>query len=195
NSSEQVPEAASVSKSNQIPEVEFAIFECMFAVVASALIIGGVAERVKLLPIIIFMFIWSTLVYDFIASWCWSDNGWFVRWGGLDFAGGIPVHISSGAAALAFCIFLGRRKETSNPHNIVNVILGTLLLWFGWFGFNGGTAAYNGRAGMVLIVTNLAASFSGLTWMFFDYHFEKKLKAVSFCNGVVAGLVAITPGS
>ncbi|CAG8808354.1 11519_t:CDS:2, partial [Racocetra persica] len=192
NSSE--PEAAFVSK--QIPEAELAIFECMFAVIASELIIGGAAERVKLMPMIIFIFIWSTLVYDFIASWCWSDHGWFTQWGGLDFAGGIPVYISSGAAALAFCIFLGRRRETSNPHNIVNVILGTLLLWFGWFGFNGGTAAAsNSRAVMAFIVTNLAASFSGLTWMFFDYHFEKKLKAVSFCNGVVAGLVAITPGS
>ncbi|CAG8761273.1 15834_t:CDS:2 [Dentiscutata erythropus] len=182
--------------SKQVPEVLFAIFECMFAVITPALIIGAVAERVRLLPTVIFIFIWSTLVYDVIAAWCWSKNGWFATLGGLDYAGGIPVHISSGAAALAFCIVVGRRNRPSSPHNIVNVILGTVLLWFGWFGFNGGSAvAANKRAIMACIVTNLAASFSGLAWMFLDYFKYNKLRAVSFCSGAVAGLVAITPAS
>ncbi|KAF0517738.1 ammonium transporter 2 [Gigaspora margarita] len=182
--------------SRHVPEFVFAIFQCKFAVIASALLIGGAAERVRLLPMIIFIFIWSTLVYDVIAAWCWSANGWFATLGGLDFAGGIPIHISSGAAALAFCIVLGKRNEPSGPHNIINVILGTVMLWFGWFGFNGGSAvAANKRAIMALIVTNLTASFSGLAWMFLDYFKYKRLRAVSFCSGAVAGLVAITPAS
>ncbi|CAG8626562.1 925_t:CDS:2 [Cetraspora pellucida] len=185
------------SASEKIPEFGYAIFECMFAVITPALIIGGAAERVRLLPTIIFIFIWSTLVYDIIASWCWSKNGWFATLGGLDFAGGIPVHISSGAAALAFCFVLERRNEIGRPHNIPNVVIGTVLLWFGWFGFNGGSAvAADRRAIMACIVTNLAASFSGLTWMFIDFFkFDHRLRVVSFCSGAVSGLVAITPAS
>ncbi|CAG8797805.1 31958_t:CDS:2, partial [Racocetra persica] len=182
--------------SEHVSEYIFAIFQCMFAVITPALMIGGAAERVKLLPTIIFIFIWSTIVYDIIASWCWSANGWFTKLGGLDFAGGIPVHISSGAAALAFCFVLGRRHQIDRPHNLINVVIGTVLLWFGWFGFNGGSAvAANNRAIIACIVTNLAASFSGLTWMFMDYIKFNKLRAVSFCSGAVSGLVAITPAS
>ncbi|CAG8577383.1 2372_t:CDS:2, partial [Scutellospora calospora] len=183
--------------SKNVPEFVFAIFECMFAAITPALIMGGVAERIRLLPTIIFIFIWSTLVYDVIASWCWSANGWFSKLGGLDYAGGIPVHISSGMAALAFCIFVGKRTDNiRQPHNTINVFLGTIMLWFGWFGFNGGSAiAANKRAIMACVVTNLAASFSGLTWMLMDYFRTGNLYATSFCSGAVAGLVAITPGS
>ncbi|CAG8663454.1 2956_t:CDS:2, partial [Cetraspora pellucida] len=198
--------------SRKIPEFVYAIFESNFAVIASALIIGGAAERVRLLPTIIFIFIWSTLVYDIIASWCWSANGWFTILGGLDFAGGIPVHISSGAAALAFCFVVKKRKKIGRPHNFPNIVLGTVLLWFGWFGFNGASAAAaNKRAILACIVTNIAASFSGLTWMFIDFfkwnNFEwnnfkwnnvkcnKRLSAISFCSGAISGLVAITPAS
>ncbi|CAG8737410.1 17523_t:CDS:2, partial [Racocetra fulgida] len=148
------------ASSKNVPEFIFAIFQCMFAVITPALMIGAAAER------------------------------------GLDFAGGIPVHISSGAAGLAFCFVLGRRNQINRPHNLINVVIGTVLLWFGWFGFNGGSAvAADRRAIMACIVTNLAASFSGLTWMFMDFIKFRRLRAVSFCSGVVSGLVAITPAS
>jgi len=120
--------------------------------------------------------------------------------GGLDFAGGTPVHISSGAAALAYCLIVGKRTghgtDEFKPHNIANVVLGTVLLWFGWFGFNGGSAIDStARAGMAFAVTNLSAAVGGLTWCLLDYRLEKKLSALGFCSGAVAGLVCITPGS
>ncbi|CAG8733749.1 16212_t:CDS:2 [Gigaspora margarita] len=185
---------------SRVPELVFAIFQGMFAAITPAIAIGSAAERTRLIPTLIFIFIWSTLVYDFIASWCWSANGWYSQLGGLDFAGGTPVHITSGSAALAFCIFLGKRQnhgiDEFKPHNITYVVLGTTFLWFGWFGFNGGSAtAANIRAILACTVTNLAASFGGLTWMIMDYRMEYKLSAIGFCSGAVAGLVAITPGS
>jgi len=148
------------------------------------------------------MFIWTTLVYDPIAYWTWNLNGWSAKLGGLDFAGGTPVHISSGTAALAISIYLGRRRGYGTerlaykPHNTSYVVLGTVLLWFGWFGFNGGSAiSANLRAVQACIVTNLAASVGGITWMLWDYRLEKKWSAVGFCSGAISGLVAITPGS
>ncbi|CAG8774419.1 28027_t:CDS:2 [Gigaspora margarita] len=188
------------NRSKNVSEFMFVIFQYMFAVLTPAIIIGGVAERVRLIPILIFIFIWSTLVYDVIASWCWSAHGWYVTLGGLDFVGGTPVHILSGAAAFAYCLIVDNCDIPSprdvRSHNVVNVILGTALLWFGWFGFNAGsTIATNKRAIMASIVTNLSASISGLTWMFMDYRFERKLYAVSFCSGIIAGLVVITPGA
>ncbi|CAG8587348.1 15621_t:CDS:2 [Cetraspora pellucida] len=184
----------------RIPELVFAIFQGMFAAITPAIAIGSAAERTRLIPTLIFIFIWSTFVYDVIASWCWSANGWFSQLGGLDFAGGTPVHIASGSAALAFCIFLGKRRnhgiDEFKPHNITYVVLGTTFLWFGWFGFNGGSAtAANMRAILACTVTNLAASSGGLTWMIIDYRMDHKLSALGFCSGAVAGLVAITPGS
>jgi Amt family ammonium transporter len=129
-------------------------------------------------------------------------NGWSAKLGGLDFAGGTPVHISSGTAALAISIYLGRRRGYGTerlaykPHNTSYVVLGTVLLWFGWFGFNGGSAiSANLRAVQACIVTNLAASVGGITWMLWDYRLEKKWSAVGFCSGAISGLVAITPGS
>jgi len=152
--------------------------------------------------LIAFVFIWSTIVYDPIACWTWNSNGWSFVLGGLDFAGGTPVHISSGTAALAISIYLGKRRGYGTerlaykPHNTSYVVLGTVLLWFGWFGFNGGSAlAANLRAAQACIVTNLAASVGGLTWMFWDYRLERKWSAVGFCSGAIAGLVAITPAS
>lgn len=156
-----------------------------------------------MLPCIVFMLIWSTIVYDPIAYWTWNSTGWSFIMGGLDFAGGTPVHISSGAAALAYSLMLGKRTGYSKsaglpyrPHNVTHVILGTVFLWVGWFGFNGGSAlAANLRAVMACIVTHIAASVGGITWCLLDYRLEKKWSAVGFCSGAVAGLVAITPGS
>jgi len=172
----------------------------MFAAITPALAIGSAAERGRILPAIIFIFIWSTIVYDPIACWTWNPNGWSFKLGGLDFAGGTPVHISSGAAALAYAIVVGKRHghgtDDFKPHNVANIVLGTALLWFGWFGFNGGSAlAANARAATACAVTNLAASVGGLTWTLLDYRLEKKFSALGFCSGAVAGLVSITPGS
>lgn len=136
------------------------------------LAVGAFAERGRLGPVMVFVFIWSTIVYDPIACWTWNSNGWSFVMGGYDFAGGTPVHISSGTAALAISIYLGKRRGYGTerlaykPHNTTYVVLGTVFLWFGWFGFNGGSAlGANLRAVQACIVTNLAASVGGLTWM------------------------------
>ncbi|KAG0236906.1 hypothetical protein BGW42_002404 [Actinomortierella wolfii] len=185
--------------SSKIPDVVFMIFQCMFAALTPALAIGAAAERGRIIPTLIFIFLWTTFVYDFIACWTWSGNGWSFVMGGLDFAGGTPVHISSGAAALAYAIILGRRageQKDFRPHSMSNVVIGTCFLWFGWFGFNGGSAlSANLRAAMACVVTNLAASVGGLTWVLLDYRHDRKLSVLGFCSGAVAGLVAITPGS
>ncbi|GAA5795875.1 ammonium transporter AmtB-like domain-containing protein [Helicostylum pulchrum] len=188
--------------SSAIPDLVFCIFQCMFAALTPALAIGSAAERARILPMIIFIFIWTTVVYDPVAFWVWNTNGWSFKLGGLDFAGGTPVHITSGFASLAYAIVLGRReghdhkKEEFKPHNMSNVVLGTALLWFGWFGFNGGSAlSGNLRAAMACVVTNLAASIGAITWMAIDYRIERKFSALGFCSGAVAGLVAITPAA
>ena len=153
-----------------------------------------------MLPCIIFMFIWTTAVYDPIACWTWNPNGWVYKLGGLDFAGGTPVHISSGAAALAYSYVLGKRtgygtqKLNYRPHNVTHIVIGTVFLWVGWFGFNAGSAlSANLRAVMAAVVTNLAASMGGITWCVIDYRLEKKWTTVGFCSGVISALVAITP--
>ena len=188
--------------SSRIPAIVFAIYQCMFAVITGVLAIGGFAERAKIGPVMVFLFCWLTLVYCPIACWTWNSNGWVYQKGGLDFAGGTPVHISSGTAALAISIYLGKRRGYGTerlaykPHNTTYVILGTVLLWFGWFGFNGGSAlSANLRAASACIVTNLAASVGGITWMLWDWRLERKFSAVGFCSGAISGLVAITPAS
>jgi Amt family ammonium transporter len=188
--------------SKPIPPLVFCVYELMFAAFTPVLALGGFAERCRLGPVAVFVFVWSTLVYDPIACWTWNPNGWSFKMGGLDWAGGTPVHISSGAAALAICIYLGPRAGYGTeslaykPHNITYVVLGTVLLWFGWFGFNGGSAlSANLRAAQACIVTNLAASVGGLTWMLWDYRIGRKWSAVGFCSGAVSGLVAITPAA
>jgi len=164
--------------------------------------VGAIAERGRLGPTLVFSFLWGTIVYNPLAYMTWNAKGWSFVKGGLDFAGGTPVHISSGTAALAISIYLGRRtgygteKLAYKPHNTTYVILGTVFLWFGWFGFNGGSAlSANVRAAQACVVTNLAASVGGLTWMLWDYRLERKWSAVGFCSGAVSGLVAITPAS
>ena len=151
---------------------------------------------------LVFMFVWETIVYDPIACWTWNATGWSFVMGGLDFAGGTPVHIASGTAALAISIYLGKRRGYGTerlaykPHNTSYVVIGTCFLWFGWFGFNGGSAlSANLRAANACIITNLAASVGGLTWMLWDYRLERKWSVVGFCSGAIVGLVAITPAS
>lgn len=155
-----------------------------------------------MLPCVVFMFVWSTIIYDPIACWTWNPAGWVYKLGGLDFAGGTPVHIASGSAALAYSLMLGKRRGHGThelnyrPHNVTHVVIGTVFLWVGWFGFNAGSAlSANLRAIMAAVVTNLAASVGGVTWCLLDYRLEKKWSTVGFCSGVISGLVAITPGS
>lgn len=191
--------------SKDIPDLIFMIFQCMFAALTPALAIGSAASRARLFPLIVFVFVWSTLVYDVIACWTWNPNGWSYKMGVLDFAGGTPVHITSGFASLAYAYIIGRGNDsngngdlaiTQKPQNMSNLITGCAFLWFGWFGFNGGSAlSGNLRAGMAFLVTNLAASVAALSWMGMDYWKQGKFSALSFCSGAVAGLVTITPAA
>lgn len=188
--------------SDKIPDLLFAVYQGMFSAITVALATGAVAERGRMLPCVIFMFIWATVVYDPIACWNWNPNGWSHKMGGLDFAGGTPVHISSGSAALAYSMMLGKRRGHGThelnyrPHNVTHIVIGTVFLWVGWFGFNAGSAlSANLRAVLAAVVTNLAACVGGMTWCILDYRLEKKWSTVGFCSGVVAGLVSITPGS
>ncbi|CAG8462720.1 12081_t:CDS:2 [Ambispora gerdemannii] len=183
-----------------IPDLVFANYQCMFAALTPALVVGAAAERNRMLPTIVFIFIWTTLVYDVIAHWTWSKRGWAHKIGSIDFAGGTPVHITSGAAALAYAMTLGKRNghgmEEFRPHNISSIALGTVLLWFGWFGFNGGSAfSANLQAANAIVATNLAGVVGGLSWMLLDYRLERKLSILSFCSGVISGFVTITPGA
>ncbi|KAJ8128497.1 hypothetical protein O1611_g5138 [Lasiodiplodia mahajangana] len=188
--------------SARLPDLLFAIYQGMFSAITVALATGAVAERGRMLPCIVFMLIWSTIIYDPIACWTWNPHGWSNKLGGLDFAGGTPVHISSGTAALAYSMMLGKRRGHGThelnyrPHNVTHIVIGTVFLWVGWFGFNAGSAlSANMRAVMAAVVTNLAACVGGITWCVLDYRLERKWSTVGFCSGVVAGLVAITPGS
>lgn len=188
--------------SSRIPDLLFAVYQGMFSAITVALATGAVAERGRMLPCVIFMFIWATVIYDPIACWTWNPHGWSNKMGGLDFAGGTPVHIASGSAALAYSMMLGKRRGHGThelnyrPHNVTHIVIGTVFLWVGWFGFNAGSAlAANMRAIMAAVVTNLAACVGGITWCVLDYRLERKWSTVGFCSGVVAGLVAITPGS
>ncbi|KAJ3275949.1 hypothetical protein HDV01_006816 [Terramyces sp. JEL0728] len=196
-----------------IPMIVFALYQMQFATVTVAIIFGGVTERVRLLPSIIFIFVWTTLIYDPVAYWTWGARGWIKNMscissaadlsqtpcqvGGIDFAGGGPVHMASGAAALAFCIFLGKRKGGDfKPHNVSNVFIGTALVWMGWFGFNAGSALdATARAGMAGVVTTVAASAGALGWVLCDGIRTKKLSGIGFCSGALAGLVGITPAA
>ena len=188
--------------STTTPDLLFAIYQSQFAALTAALAVGAVAERGRAAPCLLFAFIWSTLVYDPIACWTWNPSGWSYKLGGLDFAGGTPVHIASGSASLAYSFMLGKRRGHGTfelnfrPHNTTMVVIGTLFLWVGWFGFNAGSAlSANLRAAMAATVTNLAAAVGGVSWCLMDYRLERKFSAVGLCSGIVAGLVAITPGS
>jgi Amt family ammonium transporter len=188
--------------SDTIPHQTFMIFQAMFAIITPALIIGAVAERIKFSALVIFIVIWSTVVYAPMAHWIWGVDGWLGLggWGALDFAGGAVVHINAGAAALAAAIILGRRLgfgvEPMEAHNVPFVVLGAALLWFGWFGFNAGSALMSGgSATSAFVVTNTAAAVAALAWVACDYVFNKKPTVVGAATGAVAGLATITPAA
>lgn len=183
-----------------IPHQAFMIFQAMFAIITPALIIGAFAERMKFSAFLIFTLLWATFVYDPLCHWVWGIGGWLRNMGALDFAGGTVVHINAGIAALVTAIVLGRRsnldKNVPTPHNMPFVVLGTALLWFGWFGFNAGSAlAANGLAVNAFVVTNTAAAAAGLSWALIEWLRNGKPTIFGVCSGAVAGLVAITPAA
>ncbi|HKP31611.1 MAG TPA: ammonium transporter, partial [Chitinophagaceae bacterium] len=184
-----------------IPLLLFALFQLMFAIITPGLVVGAVAERIRFTSYILFIALFSLLVYAPIAHWTWHPEGFLFKMGALDFAGGTVVHISAGCAALAGALVLKRRqshieKKEIPPANIPYVLIGTGLLWFGWFGFNAGSAlAANTLSVSAFATTNTAAAAAGLSWMFFDVLKGKKPSVLGFCIGAVVGLVAITPAA
>lgn len=184
-----------------IPLTLFALFQLMFAIITPGLVVGAVAERIRFTSYILFICLFSLLVYAPLAHWTWHPEGFLFKMGVFDFAGGTVVHISAGMAALAGAIVLKRRKvhmerQEIPPANIPYVLIGTGLLWFGWFGFNAGSAlGANALAVSAFATTNIAAAAAGLSWMFFDVLRGKKPSVLGFCIGAVVGLVAITPGA
>ncbi|MDP1854187.1 MAG: ammonium transporter [Candidatus Omnitrophota bacterium] len=183
-----------------IPHQAFMIFQAMFAIITPALIIGAFAERMKFSAFLVFTLLWATFVYDPVCHWVWGIGGWIRNLGALDFAGGTVVHINAGIAALVMALVIGRRKNLDHnapaPHNLPFVVLGTGLLWFGWFGFNAGSAlAANGLAVNAFVVTNTAAAAAGLSWALIEWMRNGKPTMFGTASGVVAGLVAITPAA
>jgi Amt family ammonium transporter len=184
-----------------IPLTLFALFQLMFAIITPGLVVGAVAERIRFTAYIVFIVLFSLLVYAPLAHWSWHPNGFLSKMGALDFAGGTVVHISAGCAALAGALVLKRRQvhlehKEIPPANIPYVLIGTGLLWFGWFGFNAGSAAAASSLSVsAFATTNTAAAAAGLSWMFFDVLKGKKPSVLGFCIGAVVGLVAITPAA
>jgi Amt family ammonium transporter len=192
--------AADGSSIGTIPHLLFVLFQCMFAVITPALIIGAFAERIKFKGFLVFTVLWALIVYNPVAHWVWSANGWLFKMGALDFAGGTVVHINAGIAALIMALMLGRRKDYRNhaipPHNIPFVVIGAALLWFGWFGFNAGSGlAADGLAASAFLATHLATATAAFTWVILDWIVGKKPTVVGISTGAVAGLVAITPAA
>jgi len=181
-----------------VPALAFAAYQMMFAVITPALITGSTADRLKFSAYAIFIGVWSVLVYSTVAHWVFSPNGWLFKRGALDFAGGAVVHINAGAAALALAILLGKRRgwphEAMTPHSLPLTTLGTGILWFGWFGFNAGSAlAANGLASQAFMNTHLAAAAAMLGWLIVEKIRSGHATTLGACSGAVAGLVAITP--
>lgn len=183
--------------SETIPFLLFALFQLKFAIITPALITGSMAGRIRFRSYILFMVLFSLIIYSPLAHMTWHPDGLFRNWGVLDFAGGTVVHMSAGLAALAGALILGKRKEESLKHsNVPFVILGTGLLWFGWFGFNAGSAlGANADAVIAFANTNIASATAMITWMFYERMFNRKMSAVGACVGAVVGLVAITPAA
>ena len=190
-----------------IPEFVFSMYQCMFAMITVALVSGALAERIKFSAYCVFVLLWTTLVYDPLAHWVWMSDGWLAKMGALDFAGGTVVHLSSGVSALVVLYFLGKRhgfpQERMAPHSLPLTLIGVGILWFGWFGFNAGSAivgpncsdAAGGLAGLAMVTTMVAPAMAGLTWMIAEWIHAGKPSALGFGSGVVAGLVVITPAA
>lgn len=183
-----------------VPHQAYMVFQLMFAVITPALITGAFAERMKFSTFIVFTLAWATFIYDPLAHWVWGTGGWLKKLGALDFAGGTVVHISSGISALAAAVVIGKRKgygrEPMPPHNLPLTVAGASLLWFGWFGFNAGSAITAGAlATSAFVVTNTATASAALGWMFTEWMMRGKPTVLGAASGAVAGLVAITPAS
>ena len=191
--------AANTAYSSTIPALLYFAFQLKFAAITPALIIGAFAGRIRLKPLLIFILAWVTFVYFPVAHWIWGDGGWMRMMGVEDFAGGMVVHTTAGVSALAAALVIGRGVDfgkESRPNNVPYVILGTAILWFGWFGFNAGSSlSANDVAVNALVVTNLAAAAAGVSWMLMDWIFKGKPSAVGMCVGFVCGLAAVTPAS
>ncbi|KAI8330631.1 ammonium transporter AmtB-like domain-containing protein [Chlamydoabsidia padenii] len=192
--------SAPLYPSHTIPSSAYFVFQAMFACITPALAFGSAAERMSLGPAVIFIFVWTTLVYDIVTCWTWNPNGWLAIMGVMDFAGGITVHCSSGLAAVAYAMVLGKRRDydenVNTPHNVSFVFLGLALMWFGWFAFNAGSAfAANARSVNSLVCTHLAGCVGGVVWVLMDYRHARKWSIIGLCTGAVAGLATVTPGS
>ncbi|MFC2045360.1 ammonium transporter [Chloroflexota bacterium] len=182
-----------------VPHLAFMVFQGMFAVITVALMTGAVVERIKFSAILVFSVLWLTVVYSPVAHWVWGDGGWLASFGALDFAGGAVVHINAGVSALALVLLLGRRRgfpqQTMGPNNVPMIVLGAAILWFGWFGFNAGSAlASDGLAANAFVATNISAAAAAVTWLIISW-IHRRPTIVGTVTGAVAGLVAITPAA
>jgi len=192
--------AANAASPATVPHLAFMIYQCMFAVIAPALISGAYAERMKFSAYCVFTVAWATLVYDPIAHWSWAPGGWLMKLGAIDFAGGTVVHLSSGISALVVALVIGKRSGYPSvrhpPHDLTMTVVGAGILWFGWFGFNaGGGSLGEGRAALALVNTHLAAAAGALMWCIVEGARVKKATMLGMASGLVAGLVAITPAA
>jgi len=195
-----VTSAPSADYATTIPQNVFMIYQCMFAIITPALITGAFAERVRFAPFLLFTFIWAILVYNPVCHWIWGKGGWLAAKGVLDFAGGLVVHLTSGAAALAAVLVVGPRKgfgrESFQPHNLPMTVIGTGLLWFGWFGFNGGSAlAANGIAATAFVATHLAGMAGMAMWTLVEWVHRKQPTTLGAASGAIAGLATVTPAA
>ena len=184
------------SGGSDIPGILGFAFQMTFFIITPALVVGTFVERVKFSAVMLFAVLWGLFCYAPICHMVWDSDGWMYKKGVIDLAGGIVVHITAGVAALIFCIMVGPRKETSPPHNLAMTLIGTCMLWVGWFGFNGGSGLMaNGAGAMSIVVTHISAATAALTWMLIDVATTKKPTVLGICTGAIAGLAAITPAS
>lgn len=195
-----VGQAPSDIYATTVPHLAFMMFQGMFAIITVALWTGGVVERMKFSSFLVLAILWFTLVYCPVTHWVWGDGGWLADWGAFDFAGGLVVHINAGMSALALALLLGQRKgfkegEPMEPHNIPMVVLGTGLLWFGWFGFNAGSAlAADGLSASAFVATFASGAAGAVTWMLISWR-DRRPSALGIATGAVAGLAAVTPAA
>jgi Amt family ammonium transporter len=194
-----VGQAPEVNYAATIPSMAFMMFQAMFAVITVVLITGAFVERIKFSAFLVFSFLWATLVYDPIAHWIWGSGGWLRTMGALDFAGGIVVHVSAGVSAMAIALVIGARKgfgkHVMEPHNIPMTVLGAILLWFGWFGFNAGSAVTSGGLAVnAFVVTNTGGAAAALVWMLLSWY-HKKPSVLGTATGGIVGLATVTPAS
>ena len=184
------------SASGTIPEILFFAFQMTFFIITPALIVGTFVERVRFSAVLLFSILWALVVYAPVCHMVWHENGWFFRMGVIDLAGGIVVHITAGMSALVACIMVGRRRNPAPPHNLPMTVMGTAMLWFGWFGFNGGSGLHaDGAAAMSLTVTHISAATAALAWMGIEWFTLRKPSALGIATGSIAGLAAITPAA